>query len=82
MREKGKGLTLTDAIKFDEKKGKAEIRFPRENDEHDTQFWTILGGKPATINPAVPDDATEEDIADLTCNLYHISNDSGKLMCN
>lgn len=35
IREKAKGLVYTDAIKFDEKKGKAEIRFPKENEEHD-----------------------------------------------
>ena len=59
IREKGKGLAVTEAIRFDEHKGKAEIRFPRENETHDAEFWTVLGGKPAKINPAVPDDAND-----------------------
>ena len=46
---------MTDAIKFDEKKGKADVKFPRENDQHDNEFWAILGGKPAQVNPPVPD---------------------------
>ena len=32
IREKGKGLAVTEAMRFDEKKGKAELRFPKENE--------------------------------------------------
>lgn len=67
---------------MDEYKGKADVKFPRENEDHEAPFWALLGGKPAQINPPVPDDGAEEDIEDLTCNLYHISNDSGKLLCS
>jgi len=34
------------------------------------------------VNPPVPDDETQEDISDMTVNLYHISNETGKLMAN
>jgi len=42
-----KGLEVTDTIRRDEKHCRAEIRYPRETDQGDLEFWTILGGKPA-----------------------------------
>ena len=51
-----KGLEVTDNIRRDEKHCRAEIRYPREDDQKDLEFWTILGGKPAQINPPTPDE--------------------------
>jgi len=77
-----KGLSVTDNMRRDEKKCKAEIRYPRESDEEDLQFWTILGGKPATINPPTPDDVVEgSEDQDHQYNFYHITNESGTLEC-
>ena len=53
--EKMKALEVTDNIRRDEKHCRAEIRYPRESDEVDAEFWAILGGKPGTINPPTPD---------------------------
>lgn len=78
-----KGLSVTDNIRRDEYKTKAEIRYPRETEECDAEFWAILGGKPATINPPLPDDTDgmEDAGENMTNNLYHISNATGKLLC-
>lgn len=42
----------------------AEIFFPKEDADVDAEFWGYLGGKPANINPATPD----EDLGDANAD--------------
>ena len=61
VNEKCKGLEVVTNMRKSERHCKAEIYFPREDDKVDEEFWGHLGGKPATINPATPDDEVEND---------------------
>ena len=79
VNEKMKGLEVTTNIRKTERHCHADIFFPRENDKIDEEFWSHLGGKPATINPATEDTAPAEDDADMKYALYKISNDTGKI---
>jgi len=83
MYEKGKAVMIAKAIDTDEYKTKANMRYPRDEEggDLDNAFWGFLGGKPAQINPAVSDDVDQEDIEEMTNNFYHVSNDTGKLLC-
>ena len=49
-------------IKNGERGGHPEIFYPRDDGskEVEDEFWNALGGKPSQINPALPDDGTEE----------------------
>lgn len=81
VNEKMKGLEVTTNIRKTERHCHAEIFFPRENAEYNTEFWSHLGGEPASINPATDDTVTAEDEADMKYALYKISNDTGKISC-
>ena len=50
---------------------KSDIFYPKEDAEIDAEFWGFLGGKPAKINPAKPDDVVEDD-AYLKYSLWQI----------
>lgn len=53
--------------------------YPREESSVDHDFWAALGGKPATINAAVPDSEAPDD--DQTYAFFKISDESGKVQC-
>lgn len=45
-------------IKNGERGAHPQVFYPRDGDkEVEAEFWEALGGKPAKINPAVPDEA-------------------------
>jgi len=77
VKEKMKALEFTNNLRKFERHCHADILFPKEQDDVDAEFWGLLGGKPAQINPAVPD--TEEETEDNTYSFYKISNESGKI---
>ncbi len=80
--ERAKGLEISQNLKNEDKKGKAHIYFPKEDAEADEEFWKHLGGKPDKINPPVPDDIEVYNSNDSKFyELYHISNETGKLLC-
>lgn len=60
---------------------KASLSFVREEQEaNQAKFWEALGGKPATIKPAMADDApsgTEEER--LMYKLFHVSDATGDI---
>jgi hypothetical protein len=80
VNEKMKGLEVCTNMRKSERHCAAEIYFPKESAEVDAEFWGHLGGKPAAINPATPDDAVEES-EEAKYAFYKISNESGKLQC-
>ena len=75
--EKMKALEVATNMRKGERHCNAEIYFPKENADVDKEFWEHLGGKPAVINPATPDDATDDE--DMNYKLYKVSNETGKL---
>lgn len=81
MFEKAKAGEIAQAIKQDDRKMKASLSFVREEPEaNQVKFWEALGGKPATIKPAMPDDApsgTEEER--LQYKLFSVSDASGEV---
>ena len=80
VKEKMKGLEITTNIRKSERHCHAEIYFPKENAEHDKEFWDALGGKPAVINPATDDSAAEAgNDPNMTYSLFKVSNDTGKI---
>jgi hypothetical protein len=80
--EKMKGLEVATNMRKSERHAQAEMLFPREDAAIDEEFWNHLGGKPATINPATPDDEAEAgDDANLKYNFFKVSNETGKLLC-
>ena len=56
----------------------AEIYFPKEDEAIDKEFWDHLGGKPAKINPAIPDDEVGNS-EDEKYALFKVSNETGKI---
>ena len=80
VNEKMKGLEVTTNIRKSERNCHAEIYFPREDEAIDKEFWDHLGGKPATINAAVPDDQVGE-AEDEKYAFFKISNETGKIQC-
>jgi gelsolin len=80
--EKYKALEIAVAIKNDERKNKAKLFHPRdEGGVAEAKFWEALGGKPASIKPAVPDEemsnATEAELTKYA--LFHLSDASGTM---
>jgi len=79
VNEKMKALEICTNLRKNERDCKAEIYFPREDDEVDKEFWGHLGGKPPSLNPAVPD--TENAMGeDQVYYFYKVSNETGKLL--
>jgi hypothetical protein len=55
--EKLKALEIAVAIKNNERKSKAKLHYPRDvGGQAEEDFWALLGGKPAKINPAIADE--------------------------
>lgn len=77
--EKMKALEVATNMRKAERHAQAEIYFPKENAAVDKEFWDYLGGKPAVINPATPDDDEAEGEGDQMYKLFKISNETGKL---
>lgn len=80
--EKYKAMEVAVAIKNNDRKTKAKLFHPRDvGGEIEEKFWAALGGKPAKINAAIPDDAppsaSEEEM--MKYSLFHISDASGKM---
>mmetsp|Transcript_35945 Transcript_35945/g.55227 ORF Transcript_35945/g.55227 Transcript_35945/m.55227 type:complete len:248 (+) Transcript_35945:550-1293(+) len=81
--EKMKGLEVATGMRKSERHAQADILFPREDAGVDAEFWSHLGGKPATINPPTPDDgAADGEDDDLNYKFFKISNETGKLLCS
>ena len=79
VKEKMKALEVATNMRKSERHAQAEIYFPKESAEVDKEFWDHLGGKPAQIAPAIPDDDDAEGEGDQMYKLYKISNETGKL---
>ena len=80
MFEKAKAGEIAQAIKQNDRKMKAKLDFVQEMDDQ-SAFWEALGGRPAQIKPAVPDEppaGTEDER--LQYKLWHISDDSGSIV--
>ena len=56
VNEKVKGMEIIFNIKNGERGAHPEVFYPRDDQAVEAEFWDALGGKPATINPAVPDE--------------------------
>lgn len=56
VNEKVKGMEVLFNIKNAERGGHPVHFYPREDQQADLEFWEELGGKPSSINPAIPDD--------------------------
>jgi Gelsolin repeat len=55
--EKLKACEIAVAIKNNERKSKAKLFYPQDQGgQVEEEFWALLGGKPARINAAVPDE--------------------------
>jgi hypothetical protein len=59
--EKGKATYYSQSMRRYERHCKSEIYFCKEDEATDAEFWGFLGGKPAEIKPAVPDDVPTDD---------------------
>ena len=82
VNEKVKGMEVLFNIKNAERGGHPVHFYPREDQQADLEFWEELGGKPASINPAIPDDGVQEgsgDDAETKYSLFRVSNASGSL---
>ena len=75
--EKGKAVNYAESMRRYERHCGSAIVHPREDADLDNEFWGILGGKPAQINPAVPDDVPTED-ENLAYSLWEIKQDENK----
>ena len=80
--EKLKALEIAVAIKNNERKTKAILHYPRDvGGQVEQDFWALLGGMPAKINPAIPDEVpqgTEDERQRYS--LYHVSDSTGKIV--
>lgn len=80
--ERAKAGEIAQAIKQNDRKMKAKLDFVQEAaPEKQTEFWEALGGQPASIAPAVPDEAppgTEDER--MRYKLYHVSDDTGSVV--
>lgn len=57
MFERAKAGEIAQAIKQNDRKAKARVDFVQEIDEAgQAAFWEAIGGRPATIKPATPDE--------------------------
>lgn len=81
VNEKMKALEIITNIAKFERHLDCEICFPLEDAKIDEEFWGHLGGKPAVIKPATPDNENDPEGDDLKYSFYKISNDTGKLQC-
>ena len=82
VNEKVKGMEVLFNIKNAERGSLPKHYYPREDPLADDEFWAELGGRPASINPAIPDDGVQEGSgaeAETKYSLYRVSNASGKL---
>lgn len=77
VNEKCKALEFCNNLRKFERHCKADILFPKEDANVDAEFWSHLGGKPATINPPVPD--TDEPDDDAKYQFWKISDETGKI---
>lgn len=48
----------------------SEIVYPNEEQQIDDDFWKILGGRPAKINPAMDDEAAVSEDVQLQHKLW------------
>ena len=82
MFEKAKAGEIAQAIKQNDRKMNARLDFVQELDDAGQQpFWDALGGRPASIAAATPDEppaGTEDEL--LAYKLWHISDDSGSIV--
>lgn len=82
VNERHKALEVANNIRKFERHCKCDILYPKTDDDADAEFWKILGGKPAKINPPISDAAAEAgDDALMSYKFYKISNETGKLLC-
>ena len=77
--ERLKALEIAVAIRRDERMEKATLHYPRTmGGEVEDAFWNALGGRPAQVNPAVPDDPVSEEER-MKYSFWHVSDASGSL---
>lgn len=82
VNEKVKGMEVLFNIKNAERGSLPKHYYPREDSLADEEFWAELGGRPATINAAIPDEGVQEGSggeAETKYSLYRVSNSNGKL---
>ena len=79
VNEKCKALEFCNNLRKFERHCKADIVYPREEKAVNDAFWAELGGEPATINAAVPDDEPDENDPDMTYSFFKISDETGKI---
>jgi hypothetical protein len=83
VNEKVKGMEVLVNIKNGERGGHPIPYYPRDDAAAEAEFWAELGGKPDTINPAIPDEGIQEGAGvgdDTRYSLYCVSNASGSLL--
>ena len=83
IHEKYKAMETAVEIKNHDRHNLAKLFHPREvGGVAEEEFWEALGGKPASIAPAVPDEApsnaTEDELTKYA--LYHLSDASGEMV--
>ena len=82
MFEKAKAGEIAQAIKQNDRKMKAKLDFVQDaTPENQAAFWEALGGQPASIAPAQPDEppaGTEDER--MQYKLWHVSDDSGQMV--
>ena len=82
MFEKQKAGEIAQAIKQNDRHNKSRVDFVQTMAEGDqAPFWDALGGRPASIKPATPDEVpagSEEER--LRYRLFHVSDDSGSVV--
>ena len=82
VNEKVKGMEILFNIKNAERGGHPVHFYPRDDETADAEFWAELGGKPASIAPAIPDEGVQEGAGGDSATqyaFYRISNSSGSL---
>jgi hypothetical protein len=83
VNEKMKGMEILFCIKNNERGSLAKHFYPREDPVAEAEFWAELGGKPDTINAAIPDEGIQEGNStsdeESRYALFRVSNASGTL---
>jgi hypothetical protein len=83
VNEKMKGLEITTNMRKSERHCSVDIWFPQDFEDIAAEFWEILGGRPATINPPTDDSAAEAGTdGENVYKFYKVSNETGKLLCS
>eukprot|EP00039_Didymoeca_costata_P010163 m.136190 g.136190 ORF g.136190 m.136190 type:complete len:840 (+) comp14725_c0_seq1:125-2644(+) len=78
--ERQKGLEITNQIRDQERGGKARVHIIDADNDDEELFWEKFGcEKPDSISPA-SDDAEHEKQQASKIKLYHLSDDTGKLL--